>query len=120
VPLTLQLFRGGAGPASFLQVTYLLCGLLMAVNYVPQLWRAWRFPAATVMAQSLSSWSMWTVCRAIAFAYGAFVLHDVVLLVVVGIDIVGRFCIVMLIVRAHTLDFGTMLIDGRRDFAKGL
>jgi hypothetical protein len=80
------------------------------VNYVPQLRRAWNYPEATIAAQSLSSWSVWTLCRAVAFTYGMFVLHDLVFLIVVGADMFGRFAVVMLIVRAHAIASGIALI----------
>ena len=90
-------------PIATLHAAYLLSGLLIAVHYVPQLRRAWRFPAETRAAQSLATWTVWTICRAVAFTYGVFVLHDLVFLLVVGADLCGRFAIVALIVRAHAM-----------------
>jgi hypothetical protein len=96
-----------------LHVAYLMSGLLIAVQYVPQLRRAWCFPVATLVAQSLSTWSVWTLCRAVAFTYGIFVLHDLVFLVVVGADMFGRLAMVGLIIRAHVIAAGITLIDAR-------
>lgn len=84
-----------------LEAAYLVSGLVIAVHYVPLLRRAWLHPAATAEAQSLLTWAVWTVCRVIAFAYGWFVLHDVVFLIVVGADLVGRWLMAVLIVRAR-------------------
>jgi hypothetical protein len=86
-----------------LHVAYLVSGLLIAVQYIPQLQRAWCFPLATLVAQSLSTWTVWTLCRAVAFIYGIFVLHDLVLLVVVGADMFGRLAMMGLIIRAHVI-----------------
>jgi len=93
-------------------MAYLLSELFIAVHYIPQLRRAWRFPAATLDAQSLSTWSVWTLCRAVAFTYGVVVLHDMVFLVVVGADMFGRLAMVVLIVRAHVNSSGITLIEG--------
>jgi hypothetical protein len=114
MPLTIPVLESWTWPWSTLtlHVAYLLSGLLIAVNYVPQLRRAWNYPEATIAAQSLSSWSVWTLCRAVAFTYGMFVLHDLVFLIVVGADMFGRFAVVMLIVRAHAIASGIALIDG--------
>ena len=84
-----------------LHAAYMLSGLLIAAHYAPQIRRAWHFPAATAAAQSLSTWTVWTLCRAVAFTYGVFVLHDLVFLIVVGADILGRLTMVVLIVRAQ-------------------
>jgi hypothetical protein len=118
----IQILEDWAWPwsASTLSASYLVSGVLITANYVPQLRRAWRFPVATVAAQSLSSWSMWTLCRAVAFTYGVLVLHDLVFLIIVGADMFGRFAIVMLILRAHAIEFGMTLMDGHADFTKGL
>lgn len=90
-------------PASTLHAAYLLSGVLIALHYVPQLRRAWRFPEATLTAQSLSTWSVWTACRVIALAYGLFVIHDLLFLVVVGADLLGRLAMVATILRAHAI-----------------
>ena len=114
MPLTIPVLDTWTWPwsTSTLHVAYLLSGLLIAVNYVPQLRRAWQYPEATIAAQSLSSWSVWTLCRAVAFTYGIFVLHDLVFLIVVGADMFGRFAIVLLIMRAHAIVSGMSLING--------
>jgi hypothetical protein len=89
--------------ASILHAAYLMSGILIALHYVPQLRRAWRFPEATLAAQSLSTWSVWTLCRAVALAYGLFVIHDLLFLLVVGADMVGRLAMVGTILRAHSI-----------------
>jgi hypothetical protein len=81
----------------------------MGANYAPQLRRAWLHPEATLAAQSLSTWCAWPSCGSVAFAYGVFIVHDVVFLVVVGADLIGRFALVALIVRAHALAYGRTL-----------
>ena len=113
--LTIPVLDGWAWPwpAWTLHAAYLMSGLLIAVHYRPQIRRAWLFPAATRAAQSLSTWSVWTVCRAVAFTYGVFVLHDLVFLIVVGADMFGRLAMVALIVRAHALASGMTLIGVR-------
>jgi hypothetical protein len=112
MPLTVPVLEGWMWPwpAWTLHAAYLLSGLLIAVHYVPQVRRAWLFPAATLAAQSLSTWSVWTLCRAVALTYGAFVLHDLVFLVVVVADMLGRLAMVGLIVRAHAISAGVSLI----------
>jgi hypothetical protein len=100
-------------PVATLHMAYLMSGLLIALHYVPQLQRAWCFPAATLAAQSLSTWSVWTLCRAVAFIYGLFVLHDLVFLLVVGADMFGRLGMVVLIVRAHAIAARITLIEDR-------
>lgn len=100
-------------PATTLHVAYLLSGLLIAMHYLPQLRRAWRFPAATLAAQSLLTWSVWTLCRAVAFSYGVFVLHDLVFLIVVGADMFGRLAMVAMILRAHALVSDILAPQGR-------
>lgn len=86
-----------------LHAAYLLSGLLIALHYCPQLRRAWRFPEATLVAQSLSTWAVWTACRGVALAYGLFVIHDLVFLLVVGADMLGRLAMLGTIVRAHVI-----------------
>ena len=100
-------------PALTLHVAYLVSGLLIAAHYLPQLRRAWRCPCATREAQSLSTWLVWTLCRAVAFTYGIFVLHDLVFLVVVGADMFGRLAMVGLIARAHLIEAGSSLVNSR-------
>lgn len=88
-------------PIEILHWAYLASGLLIAAHYVPLLLRAWRHMEATATAQSLLTWSVWTGCRLVAFAYGLFVLHDAVFLIVVGADVFGRLAMAMLILRAR-------------------
>ena len=88
-------------PIATLHWAYLVSGLLIAAHYVPLLLRAWRHVEATATAQSLLTWSMWTACRMVAFSYGIFVLHDLVFLIVVGADVVGRLAMAALILRAR-------------------
>lgn len=111
MPLTVPVLEGWnwPWPESTLHTAYLLSGLLIALNYVPQLQRAWRFPNATLAAQSMSSWTVWTACRAVAFLYGLFMLHDLLFLVVVGADMLGRLAMVALILRAHRMTSGALL-----------
>jgi hypothetical protein len=103
MPITIPILESWIWPwpAVSLHAAYLASGLLIALHYVPQLQCALRFPHATRVAQSLSTWLVWTLCRVVAFLYGVFVLHDLVFLVVVGADVVGRFAMLGLIVRAH-------------------
>lgn len=105
MPLTVPVLESWTWPwsASTLHAAYLLSGMLVALHYVPQLRRAWRHPEATLTAQSLSTWSVWTACRAVALAYGLFVIHDLLFLVVVGADLLGRAAMVGTIVRAHAI-----------------
>jgi len=86
-----------------LHLAYLLAAMLVAVHYIPQIQRCWRFPAATLTAHSLSTWSVWTLCSAVSCTYGLFVLHNLVFLIVVSADFVGRLTMVILIVRAHVV-----------------
>ncbi len=96
-----------------LHAAYLISGLLIAVHYLPQVHRAWRFPEATAAAQSLTTWTVWTLCRVVAFTYGIFVLHDLVFLLVVGADIAGRLTMVVLIVRANAIARGIATLSAR-------
>lgn len=89
-------------PIETLHWAYLLSGLLIAAHYVPLLRRAWLHVEATATAQSLSTWAAWTACRVVAFTYGIFVLHDLVFLIVVGADVLGRLAMAALILRART------------------
>jgi len=108
MPLSIPVLESWTWPWPIwtMHMAYLLSGLFIAVHYFPQLRRAWKYPAATLDAQSLSTWSVWTLCRVVAFAYGVFVLHDLVFLVVVGADMFGRLAMVALIVRAHAISSG--------------
>src|SRR5688572_17102992 len=107
-------------PIWTLHAAYLLSGLLIAVHYVPQLRRAWQFPEATLAAQSLSTWAVWTLCRAVAFTYGVVVLHDLVFLLVVGADMLGRLAMVALILRAHAISAGSTARDRRAAHGPGV
>lgn len=88
-------------PAWTLHALYLFCGMVIAIHYVPQALCAWRYPAATAAAQSLTTWTVWTLCRTSALAYGIYVLHDLLFIIVVAADILGRTTMVALIVRAR-------------------
>ena len=88
-------------PVATLHWAYLLSGLLIAAHYVPLLRRAWHHPEATATAQSLLTWVTWTACRVVACLYGVFVLHDLLFVLVVGADVVGRFAMAALILRAR-------------------
>lgn len=103
--MTVPVFEGWTWPwpAWTLHFAYLVSGLLIAVHYIPQISRAWQFPAATLTAQSLASWCVWTACRVVALVYGVFVIHDLIFIVVVGLDILGRLTMVLLIVRAWSM-----------------
>lgn len=98
-------FEGWAWPWPewTLHAVYLASGLLFAAHYLPQIRLAWSNPEATRAAQSLFTWSMWTACRSVALAYGVFVVHELVFLLVVAADLVGRFTMVGLIVRARAI-----------------
>jgi hypothetical protein len=98
---------------STLHFAYLLSGMLIVLHYVPQLRRAWCFPEATLTAQSLSTWAVWTACRAVALAYGVFVIHDLLFVLVVGADMLGRLAMVGTILRAHMIAAKTMVFDRR-------
>lgn len=88
-------------PIETLHWAYLLSGLLIAAHYAPLLQRAWRHVEATATAQSLSTWAVWTGCRAVALAYGVFVVHDLLFVCVVGADVCGRLAMAALILRAR-------------------
>ena len=113
VPLTITVLEGWTWPWPIwtVHVAYLLSGLLIALHYVPQLQRSWKFPAATLAAQSLLTWAVWTACRAVAFTYGVVVLHDLVFLLVVGADMFGRLAMVALIIRAHAISAAVASAD---------
>lgn len=86
-----------------LHAAYLLAAMLVAVHYVPQLRCAWRHPDATRNAHSLRTWVVWSLCSVVSCAYGACVLHNLVFLLVVSADFLGRFAMVLLILRARLL-----------------
>lgn len=115
VALTIPVMESWTWPwaIGMLQLAYLSSGLIIAAHYIPLLQRAWRFPAAAATAHSLLTWSVWTVCRAVAFTYGVFVVHDLVFLIVVGADLFGRFAVAALIVRARAIASDLSPLDAR-------
>jgi hypothetical protein len=100
-----SLFTPSAGPGwlQSLQAIYLLAGVLMAAGYVGQIRKAWRQPQASLLAQSMPSWLLWTACRMVALAYGIWVIRDAAFIVVVGLDVVGRLGVVLALLRARRL-----------------
>ena len=84
-----------------LRGVYFCSGFIMAGSYVPQFVRAWRYPVATAIAQSLSSWLLWTVCRFVALVYGMVVVHDVLFIAAIGLDLAGRVVLLMAMLRAR-------------------
>ena len=88
-------------PIATLHWAYLVSGFLIAAHYVPMLRRAWTHVEATATAQSLHTWAMWTACRVVACLYGIFVVHDLLFVLVVTADVIGRFAMAALIVRAR-------------------
>lgn len=88
-------------PAWTLNLVYLASGLVIAAHYVPLLRRARRLPVAAAAVHSLPTWLVWTLCRAIAFVYGLFVVRELVFLLVLGADLLGRLAVAALIVRAR-------------------
>jgi hypothetical protein len=86
-----------------LPAIYLLAGTLMAAGYVGQIRKAWRQPQASLLAQSMPSWLLWTACRTVALAYGIWVIRDAAFIVVVGLDVVGRIGVVLALLRARHL-----------------
>lgn len=94
-------------PIWTLRVMYLFSGLVFALHYVPQIRLAWRHPEATRTAQSLATWCVWTLCRVVALAYGVCVVHDLFFVLVISADLLGRFVIVALVVRAKLKTFST-------------
>lgn len=85
---------------------YLAAAVLVAAHYVPLLRRGWQFPDATTKAHSLYTWLVWTFFSAVSCTYGLFMLHNLIFLIVVSLDLLGRFTMVMLIVRARVLTVG--------------
>lgn len=90
-------------PVWTLHAAYLASGLLIAAHYLPQIRLAWSNPDATRAAQSLVTWSVWTACRGVALAYAVFVVHELVFLIVVAADLLGRLAMVGLIIRARAI-----------------
>jgi hypothetical protein len=86
-----------------LSAGYLLSGFVMAGIYVPQLVRGWRHPGATVVAQSLSSWTVWAACRVVALLYGCLVIGDPLFILAVGLDLLGRIAVLAVLLRAMWL-----------------
>jgi hypothetical protein len=109
MPMTIPVLEEWAWPWPIwtLHATYLFSGLLFALHYIPQIRRAWRHPDATRTAQSLVTWCVWTLCRVVALYYGIYVVHDLNFLLVIGADLLGRFVMVALIVRANLLSDDT-------------
>ena len=89
-----------AAATSVLGGLYLLSGLAIAASYIPQLARGWRHPEATVVAQSFCSWAVWAACRAVALLYGIVVVEDVLFIVAVGLDLLGRILVLVVLLRA--------------------
>ena len=89
-----------AAATSVLGGLYLLSGLAIAASYIPQLARGWRPPEATVVAQSFCSWAVWAACRAVALLYGIVVVEDVLFIVAVGLDLLGRILVLVVLLRA--------------------
>jgi len=87
-----------------LHAAYLLAALLVAVHYVPQLRCAWRHPDAVCNGHSLQTWMVWAMCSGVSCAYGVFMLHNLVFLLVVSADFLGRVSMVLLILRARMLN----------------
>ena len=87
----------------FLSAGYLVSGFVMAGIYLPQLVRGWRNPRATVIAQSLSSWTVWAACRVVALLYGCLVIGDPLFIVAVGLDLLGRLAVLAVLLRAMWL-----------------
>lgn len=88
-------------PAWTLNLVYLASGLVIAAHYVPLLRRARRFPVAAASVHPLPSWLAWTLCRAIAFVCGLLVVRELVFLLVLGADLLGRLAVAALIARAR-------------------
>ena len=108
MPMTIPILQDWTWPWPIwtLHATYLGSGLLIALHYIPQIRLAWRHPEATRTAQSLVTWCVWTLCRGVAFTCGVYVVHDLLFLLVIGADLLGRFTMVGLIVRANRPNAG--------------
>lgn len=83
-----------------LHAAYLLSGLLMGAAYWTQIRRAWLEPEATLLAQSLPSWLLWTACRLVALMYGICVVHDSLFVLTIGLDVAGRIGMLVALLRA--------------------
>ena len=90
----------------YLSAGYLVSGFVMAGIYLPQLVRGWRNPHATVIAQSLTSWSVWAGCRVVALLYGCLVIGDPLFVLAVSLDLLGRFAVLAVLLRAMWLQAG--------------
>jgi len=99
----------------YLSAGYLVSGFVMAGIYLPQLVRGWRNPHATVIAQSLTSWSVWAGCRVVALLYGCLVIGDPLFVLAVSLDLLGRFAVLAVLLRAMWLQAGPRQ---RRVFAR--
>ena len=96
----------GPGWQQLLHAAYVLSGLLMAAGYVGQIRLAWRTPQASLLAQSMPSWLLWTLCRAVALAYVIGVVGDGALIIAVGLDVAGRAGVLLVLLRARLLMAG--------------
>lgn len=106
--LTLPVLESWTWPLPIwtLNLVYLASGLVIAAHYVSLLQRARRFPVAAAAAHPLPAWLAWTLCRAIAFVYGLLVVRELVFLLVLGADLLGRLALAALIVRARASGIG--------------
>jgi hypothetical protein len=86
-----------------LSAGYLVSGFVMAGIYLPQLVRGWRYPHATAIAQSFSSWMVWAACRAVALLYGCLVIGDPLFILAVSLDLLGRLAVLAVLLRAMWL-----------------
>lgn len=105
---------------TLLQAAYLAAGLLLAAGYGPQLQRAWREPLATARAWAPASLLTWALCRGVALGYVALVARDALLVLVVGLDVLGRIAMLVLLWRAQRLAGGRRAIACPRAAAQGL
>ena len=99
----LPLWLVGAWSPTWLQAAYLLTGLIAAIGYVPQILLGWRQPRATALAQSVTSWTLWTACRLVALAYCVVQVGDALLVIAVGLDAAGRLAVLLILLRARWL-----------------
>jgi len=97
----LLLDGSGAGDHALLRAVYFGSGFVIAGSYVPQVLRAWRHPVATAIAQSLSSWLLWSACRFVALVYGVVVVHDALFIAAIGLDLAGRAALLVAMLRAR-------------------
>lgn len=96
----------GAGNHALLRWVYFCSGFVMAGSYVPQVVRAWRHPVATAIAQSLSSWLLWTACRFVALLYGLVIVGDGLFIAAIGFDLAGRVALLVAMLRARRVAAG--------------